>query len=97
MLQIPKQTLNLVALFIQIFIIWPVFDPVVARRDMRPYLIRQGKTANVITVIPLISQQVISFQASDEGNGLRCIMALPGRDDKPQRISKGITNGVYFC
>ena len=92
--QIAEQAFDFMTLFIKLFVIGALFDPIIARRDMRRDAVIKSKVSDVIAVIAFVSQQMFGFHFADEWNGLRCIVALSGGDNEVKWIAQRVAHAV---
>lgn len=94
MLQEPEEALDFVPLFIQLFVILPLYDAIGFWRNYRHDAFRLKRGHDDISVIPFIGQGRTGLKTFQQRKGLCAVVALTGRHDKAQRVAQRIAHGM---
>ena len=77
-----EETLDLVPLFVKLPVVRPLFQPVIAERNMGLGILLNDKIPDIVAVIPFIGEQFLKRHSFYQRNGLRRVVALSGGHDK---------------
>ena len=87
-LEMQEGVFDQVAQLVEVFIVWPLCDPVFPRRDHRVHALGCGLLDNRIAVIAFIGNQVVRRDAVDQAASLRtiCCGTLCNNDSERQTM-----------
>lgn len=94
MLDFIEETFDQMSFLVQMAVIFPRFFAVLAGGDHRFRVFLRNPVQEFLRVIRAICDYSLKIKIGNQVLGLGDIVALPARQQKPQRVAQGIYTGV---